>query len=206
MLNSALENGFSFFYILSGMTACFWGYRIFRVVIGIIGFILGAWLAAGVAAQYMGGMGLVPVIAAIAGGLIGMSLFVTLYYFGIFVLGACAGWLFGVVITGIAGTGLNIVLFAILAAVGGILALVFQRLIITISSAAVGAWYMTAGAFFLLGNGYDPSDMFRVRGNVIIPGDEPGMVIVITWFALAIAGVFFQFRSNRPGHGEKTGE
>ncbi len=179
------------------MVACFWGYRIFKAVIGITGFILGAWLAAGIAAQYMGGMGIVPVIAGIAGGLIGGSLFVTLYYFGIFVLGACAGWLFGVIITGIAGSGLNIVLFAVLAVVGGILALLFQRMIITISTAAVGAWYMTAGAFFLLGNGYDPAAMFRIRGNVIIPGNEPGLVIVITWFALTMAGAFFQLKRGR---------
>lgn len=196
-MHSGLENGFSFFYILSGMAACFWGYRIFKAVIGIAGFILGAWLAVGIAVHYMGGMGIVPVIAGVAGGLIGMSLFVTMYYLGIFVLGACAGWLFGVIITGIAGSGLNIVLFAILAVVGGLMALLFQRLIIILSTAAVGAWYMTAGGFFLLGNGSDPGSMFRVRGNVIIPGSETGSVIMITWFAIAAAGAIYQFSRGR---------
>ena len=145
-------------------------------------------------AAYTGGFGVVALIAGFAGGLIGGALFVSLYYFGVFVLGACAGWLFGVLITSAAGNTMHVLLFVILALIGGILAVMFQRLIITASTAMIGAWYMVAGAFTFLGSEYTPLKMFSDPDSMTGIDEGPGLVLLLSWLALSVSGMIFQYR------------
>ena len=193
-MHAGIAHGFSFIYILFGLLACFWGYRIFKVVLGMAGFIIGAYLLGSFTSAYMGGFGVVALIAGFAGGLIGGALFVTLYYFGVFVLGASAGWLFGVLITSAAGNTMHVLLFVILALIGGILAVMFQRLIITVSTAMLGAWYMVAGAFTFLGSEYTPVKMFSDPDSMTDISDGPGLVLLLSWLALSVSGMIFQYR------------
>lgn len=193
----AAENGFSFFYMIFGLIACFWGYRLFKGVLGIAGFILGAYFGWTLTASYMGGSGVVPVIAGFAGGLIGGAVFVSLYFTGVFVLGAVAGWLLGVMLTSASGNTMHILLFSILALAGGILAVLFQRTIIIFATAITGAWYLTAGSFYLMGSGYTPMVMFKKPGNIVVFSGDSGMVILVCWAALSFAGIVFQYRFNR---------
>lgn len=186
--------GFSFIYIILGLVTCFWGYRIFRIVLGIVGFITGAYIAGYLTSRFTGGLGIMTLIAGLAGGLILGSVFVTLYMAGVFILGATAGWLFGFILTNAADRSLHIILFIILALSGGILAVLFQRMIVIVSTAMIGAWYMVAGGFALMGSGYTPMAMFEEPGSLIVFADGPGLVILICWFALALSGVFFQYR------------
>lgn len=192
----AVENGFSFVYVLFGLIACFWGYRLFRGVLGLIGFIMGAYFGWLIAVSFSAGT-VVAVIAAIAGGLVGSALFVSLYFVGVFLTGAVAGWLLGVMLTNISGNPLHVLLFLLLAVAGGVMAVVFQKWIIIFATSVVGAWYLVAGSFFLMGSGYTPMVMFRRPGNVVVFSGGSGMVIIICWAALAFSGVFFQFVSSR---------
>src|SRR2546426_9305336 len=74
--------------VLGGAVACFAGYRLFRVVLAIYGFILGAALASSV-------MGITNhaamIVAAIVGGVVGALLFTFAYYVCIGLLGAGMG-------------------------------------------------------------------------------------------------------------------
>ena len=74
--------------VLGGAVACFAGYRLFRVVLAIYGFILGAMLASSV-------MGIsnhaAMIIAALVGGIIGALLFTFAYYVCIGLIGAGHG-------------------------------------------------------------------------------------------------------------------
>ncbi len=187
-------NGVSVLSVILGVIACFWGYRAFKSVLGVLGFFLGAYLAGGITASFTGGIGIVAIIAGIAGGIIVGLLFVTLYYIGIFILGASAGWLLGVMITSTAGHGMHIILFIILAVLGGMLAISFQRLVITISTALIGAWYMVAGTLFFFGSGFVPMIMFRNPGQVILYDRGPQIVILLSWIFLGISGMVFQYR------------
>jgi hypothetical protein len=196
-MNGLTQNGFAFIYIIFGLLACFWGYRMFKAVLGLIGFILGAYIVGGLTASFMGGMGIVPLIAGVAGGLIFGSLFVGLYYMGVFVLGAAAGWLFGVMITSMAGNSLHILLFIILALVGGILAVTFQKTIITVATSFLGAWYLVAGSFFFMGSGYTPMITFVDPAGLSMAGDGPGIVILICWLTLSVSGMIFQFKYSK---------
>ena len=79
------QRAFAIFSIIGGAIICFWGYRLFKVVLGIAGFIAGAALFYHFGAQYTAKM-IVLVILAIFGGLIGASLSMAFYYVGLFLL------------------------------------------------------------------------------------------------------------------------
>ncbi|PYR43268.1 MAG: hypothetical protein DMF93_03600, partial [Acidobacteria bacterium] len=74
--------------VLGGALSCFAGYRLFKVVLGIYGFILGAMLASSMmAASNTLGM----IVSAVVGGLAGALLLVFAYFIGIALVGAGLG-------------------------------------------------------------------------------------------------------------------
>ena len=74
--------------ILGGALACFAGYRLFRIVLGIYGFILGAMMASSMmGVTNTGGM----VVAALVGGIAGALILVFAYFVGIALVGAGLG-------------------------------------------------------------------------------------------------------------------
>jgi hypothetical protein len=72
-------------FVISGAVACFAGYRMFRIVLGIYGFILGAMITTSVMGTSSTGA---RVLAAVEGGLIGAVLMVAAYIVGIGLIGA----------------------------------------------------------------------------------------------------------------------
>ncbi len=180
--------------VFVGMLCCFWGYRAFKIVLGIVGFALGAYFGAIIAAHFTGGFGVIAVVAGIIGGLIGGSLIVFVYYLGVFVLGALGGWVIYTMITGAVGYGPHTVLLILLALLGGILALFFQKFVIIVSTAFFGSWLIVSGGFSLLGSGLGPLDLFYYPWSLIRPVGGLNTIIVICWVALGIIGSIFQFR------------
>src|SRR5215470_10606175 len=88
MLPQTFELPAAIVLVLSGAVACFAGYRLFRVVLAIYGFILGAMIAS----SMMGisnttGM----IVAALAGGVAGALLLMFAYFIGIALVGAGLG-------------------------------------------------------------------------------------------------------------------
>jgi len=183
----------AFLSIVFGMLACFWGYRIFRTVLGILGFLLGAWLFYQ-AGLYFGAGTVLRIILAIFGGLIGASLSVAFFFVGIFILGAAGGWHAGMLLWGAAGTEFMILVPIALALIGGLLALFFQRVAIVISTSLIGAWTIVSGGFYLMGSGVLPTTLVRNPGMLLKGLSETRPVVLISWLALALAGTFYQFR------------
>ena len=138
---------FSIFSIIAGVIVCFWGYRIFKVVLGIAGFIAGAVLFYYFGAHYTANM-IVLMILAIFGGLIGASFSVAFYYIGLFLLGALAGWQLGFLIATAINIEFVIIIPIITAMIAGILACFLQKPVIIISTALIGAWSVVTGRPF----------------------------------------------------------
>src|SRR5689334_1869562 len=88
MLPPAYELPAALILILGGALACFAGYRLFRVVLAVYGFLLGAMIASSM-------MGITNttgmIIAAIGGGLVGALILVFAYFVGIALIGAGLG-------------------------------------------------------------------------------------------------------------------
>ena len=73
---------------------CFFGYKIFKIVLGVLGFIFGGLAAAAMAMAATKEPG-IAVLVGLVGGVIGATLMVALYFLGVFVLGALVGGLVG---------------------------------------------------------------------------------------------------------------
>ena len=189
--------------VLFGIWSCFWGYRAFKVVLGIVGFGVGAYFGALAGAFFTGGFGVVAVITGLIGGLIGAALVSVVYYVGIFVLGALFGWVVYTMIAGAAGFGPEIILLVALALVGGVLALFFQKFLIIVSTAFIGSWFAVSGGFSLVGSDFGPLDLFHAPIRLLRPEGGINTIVVISWVALGILGSIFQFGfSDRPGYGK----
>src|SRR4029434_9029911 len=74
--------------VLGGAVACFAGYRLFRIVLAIYGFILGAYLASStMGSSNAAGM----LMAALVDGVLGSVVFFFAYFLGIALVGAGLG-------------------------------------------------------------------------------------------------------------------
>jgi hypothetical protein len=144
MLPSAYGLPAALLLLLGGATACFAGHRLFRLVLGIYGFILGAMLASSLMGVHSAvGM----VVAAVVGGLIGSVVLVMAYFVGIALIGAGLGALVGHVVWTWVGTGDPPVLVVIVVALAGAIgAMMLQRYVIVAGTAFGGAWTMIVGA------------------------------------------------------------
>ena len=71
--------------IVGGILSCFLGHRLFRIVLGIYGFVLGAF----VTSSLMGTSSMWSLaMAALAGGAVGAVLMVVAYFMGVGLIGA----------------------------------------------------------------------------------------------------------------------
>ena len=150
MLPHSYELPAAILLVLGGALSCFAGYRLFRVVLAIYGFILGAMLASSMmGSSNTTGM----IVAAIVGGLAGALLLVFAYFIGLALVGAGLGALVAHVGWGYVGAGdPPAVLIIVLALIGSIGALMLQRYVIIVATAFGGAWTALVGGLALAGD------------------------------------------------------
>jgi hypothetical protein len=182
--------------IAVGVLACFWGYRIVKVILGIMGFaggFVGGWTAA---ASLAPGHDVIALVSALLGGVIGGVLCVWLYFLGIFLLGASAG----VVVAGAVFAGMGHEaqpIFLVVSAVAfGLLALVLQKFMIIVSSAFSGSYLIAAGLLHLAHLGRDTAPLWF---HGVQKGWAEVMVYValVFWLVCGAVGARFQYRSGR---------
>jgi hypothetical protein len=201
MLPSSYELPAAILLVLGGALACFAGYRLFRIVLGIYGFVLGAMIASStMAASNTMGM----VIAALVGGVVGALILVFAYFIGIALVGAGLGALIAHVAWGQAASGdppaIVVILLSILGAIG---AMVLQRYVIIVATAFGGAWTLIVGLFAASGD--------RRAARAAAGGDvwifyplnpAPGQRWVpIVWIVLGLIGTGVQLGMTARKHG-----
>jgi len=136
--------------LAGGLISCFAGYRVFRVVLGIYGFMLGALLASGATGtEHTAWM----IGAALAGGVVGALILIAAYFVGVALLGAGIGALATSLIWASIGrepSALIVILFSI---AGALTAMALQRYVVIGGTALVGAWTAMIGGATLAGEG-----------------------------------------------------
>jgi Domain of unknown function (DUF4203) len=191
MLPASLQTPAAIVLVAGGLLSCFAGYRVFRVVLGIYGFILGALLAS----SFMGNeQTLWMVVAAIVGGLAGAAILILAYFVGVALIGAGVGALTANVIWASLGREpgmLAVILFAIVGALG---ALALQRYVIIISTAFGGAWTAMVGGFTLAGDRVASQAAARNDVWLAYPlNPAPGQRwVLLVWFVLGLIGALVQ--------------
>ena len=180
--------------IVFGAVSCFFGYKVFRLVLGVLGFLLGSALAASLAGVFVQSAGAASVVGLL-GGVIGSWLVFRFYRFGLFILGAVAGALLGGTVAmaiGVYGNDSLIVVGAV-ALLGGILTVVLQKLMIITSTAFSGAWNMVAGAAFLL---FGITPLALTQNPLMLVGIKL-FAVIGAWLVLGLIGLNYQYRGRR---------
>ena len=172
---------------VGGLIACFAGYRLFRIVLGIFGFVIGAMVTTSI----IGAQSTIALVAAaIVGGLVGSVLMVAAYFIGVGLLGA-----------GLAALGLNAlwhaftgdpptVVLVVVCVLGALAALSIQRYVIIFGTALGGAWTALFGGLALMGNSTAKHAMTSTGGWILYPLDPlPNFWWTVpAWLVLGLLG------------------
>ena len=177
--------------LIGGIVACFFGYRLFRIVLAFAGFALGALLASSVvAASDTWAM----LIAAVVGGLIGAGVLLAAYFVGVALTGAALGAVAANLMFAATGQDPHYMVLILLTLLGAAAAMYLQRYFIIVGTAFGGAWTVIVGAMALLGN--PTAISAAAAGNVWVayPLDPaPGQRWVpVAWIVLGLIGTGVQ--------------
>lgn len=201
MLPAAYQLPVAILLVIGGLVACVAGYRVFRVVLGIYGFFLGAFVATSAmgtsdTAWLVGG--------ALIGGVAGALILIAAYFIGVALIGAgLAALAVNIVWSQISGGEPPALAIIIAAVIGALASLSLQRYVIVIGTAFGGAWTAVVGAIAIAGDrfvqsaeaiGRAPAD--RPDVWVLYPmNPAPGQTwVLVVWMVLGIVGVFVQMR------------
>ena len=199
MLPHGYEQPAALVLLLGGVLACFAGQRLFRIVLGIYGFIIGA-----MAASSIVGVGNTTgmIAAALIGGFLGSVVLVFAWFVGVALVGAGIGVLVAHVVWSQIGTGDPPAVAVIATAVAGAIGAMFvQKYVIVVGTAFMGAWTIVlswANAF--------PAAKALTRGAsdtevwIFYPTSAPGMRWApIAWIGLGLLGTAVQLSTTAAG-------
>jgi len=182
--------------LVGGLLACFAGYRLFRLVLGFFGFILGAM----VTTSTLGEAGTwTLIVATVVGGLVGATLMIAAYFVGVGLVGA-----------GLAVLGLNVlwhlfggdpptVVLVVVAVLGALGALSIARFVVIFGTALGGSWTAIIGGLALRGD--EEALRAAAAGDVWVvyplgPA-EGSWWVTAAWLALALVGVVVQMSTSK---------
>jgi uncharacterized protein DUF4203 len=135
--------------LLGGTVACFFGYRMFRLVLAIFGFIFGVFAASSLVAPsettWMLAVGVI-------GGMIGAAILFAAYFVGVALFGAGMGALVANLMFSASGKEPHFLVIVFCAVAGSVLSMYLQRYVIILGTAFGGAWTMIVGAMALIGD------------------------------------------------------
>ena len=190
---------------VGGALSCFAGYRLFRFVLGLYGFILGAFVTSSMMGADATTWSLI--LAAIVGGLVGSVLMIGAYFIGVGLVGALlaaialnALWRF---IGGDPPTWLLVVV-CVLGALG---ALSVVRYVVVFGTAIAGSWTLILGVLALVGN---PKAMLAASAGdvwVLYPRNPlpDQWWVTLLWFVVSAAGVVVQLATTSKSGKARTG-
>ncbi len=149
MLPAAFQLPAAVILLLGGVVSCFFGYRLFRTVLAIFGFILGALAASSVFGVSDTG----PMLAAaLVGGLIGALILTLAYFVGVALVGAGLGAAAANLLFAATDRDPHFLVLVLLTIVGATAAMYLQRYFIIVGTSFGGAWTLIVGIMALLGD------------------------------------------------------
>jgi hypothetical protein len=176
--------------LVGGTVACFFGYRLFRIVLAIFGFILGALAASSIfGVSDTGAM----IVAAVVGGLVGAAILIAAYFVGVALIGAGLGAAAANLFFATSERDPHFLAVVFFSVAGAAASMYLQRYFIIVGTGFGGAWTMIVGATALAG---DRTAGAAASGDVWVayPMDPaPGQGWVpIAWLALGAIGTGVQ--------------
>ena len=178
--------------LFSGVVSCFFGYRLFRIVLAIFGFILGALAASSI----MGARGdTTPMlVAAGIGGLAGAGIMFAAYFVGVALIGAGIGAAAASVAFSMSDREPTLVAVVLCSIAGAVAATYLKRYFVIVGTGFIGAWTVLVGALALAGNEVALAATRSGQVWVAYPlHPAPGQRWVpVAWIVLALMGTVVQ--------------
>jgi hypothetical protein len=202
MLPAAYATPVAVVLVVGGLLACFAGYRLFRFVLGIYGFILGAMITTSII-----GAGSIWTlsVAAVVGGLLGAALMIAAYFIGVGLVGAGLAALAMHLVWGVFDREVPTIVLVIGCVLGALGALSVVRYVVVAGTAITGAWTLLVGALALAG---DPAALRAASARdvwVFYPLDPlpDRWWVPAAWVVIALVGVVVQLKTTTKGGGRK---
>ncbi len=175
-----------------GILTCFWGYRIVKMIPGILGFIAGASGGWVVASSLVPGNHVIALLSGVLGGAIGVILFIWLFFLGICLLGASAGVIVAEAFFSSSGNQTDPFLVPVFAVVFGMIALVMEKFMIIVFTAFSGCYLITAGIFQTFSGVHEVSPLSFDHTRLASYGVWDYVALVL-WLVLGLAGMSVQY-------------
>lgn len=182
--------------IVAGLLTCFWGYRILKMSLAIFGLVTGAFAGWQLGLSLANGNDLITLGCALVGGVLGIVLYLWLYFVAIFLIGATAGVVVASAFFSGMGHQVQPIVFIVLPIAFGVIALLAQRFMIILSTAFSGAYLIMAGIWPFVLNNPNASRVWLYPGHNNPPGTL-GYGALGLWILLALLGIGSQLRAGR---------
>ncbi|MDQ5977086.1 MAG: hypothetical protein QG602_58 [Verrucomicrobiota bacterium] len=183
-----------------GVLDVFFGYRVFKVTLSIVGGLMG--LAAGHALATAVGFGPgAQVVTLVIGAMLGAGLAFLLYIAAVFVAGFGFGATLGMLLLANFHHMVSLLTGAVMGIIGGFLAVKMQRILIVLSTALLGAFRAVLALTYFTGQ----MDWLHYYRH---PDHMPALIESTPWMfpsilALAAVGVIAQLELGGSGESKK---
>jgi hypothetical protein len=187
--------------LAAGLPICFLGYRVFRWLLAVYGFVCGAYLTSLLVTT---SSSWISTLALVGGGLVGLVVLQLVYLAGLAIIGASLGVLALNLVWWSSGTPASWQTI-VACLIGAVAAVTLQRYVIIVGTAFGGAWTTLVGAFALGGH---------ARAVAVASGDpwliypmspaQGQLLFAISWFCLGVVASFLQLRAASPAHQQST--
>lgn len=175
-----------------GTLYCFLGYRTLRFVLGLTGFLMAGGVAATLVNWISQGNQLATLIALFIGGMCGAFALYFLYRTGVFLLGMMGTALIAHnVLAAQPDTWIPLVVVG-LAVAGGLFALLIERPIILLATAALGAWMVVSGVTYFVVGSSGLEELTK-----LMESEDHRMIVIVSWAVLAVAGALSQVATTK---------
>lgn len=182
------------FIIAFGAVQCFFGYRAFKGVLAVVGFIV-AYLLCYETMMALFGHKYAAFFVSLAAGVFCGALINHLYLVGVFLLAALFGGTFALQLYAVSATHPEPAMLFVVAVLFGMAALFFQKLVIILVTAIAGAWAMVGGVAWYVTGALDPSRL-DTYAAFFQRGDAAALAVTVLWAVLTVAGALFQYRGR----------
>ena len=192
MLPAAYQVPAALVLLIGGVVSCFFGYRSFRIVLAIFGFVIGALIPSSFLPMSSGTWTILAV--ALVGGLTGAGVLIAAYFVGVALVGAGLGAVAANLMFSATGQDPHFLVLVLMTLLGAAAAMYLQRYFIIVGTAFGGAWTLIVGAAALFG---DSTALAAAAANdvwVAYPlNPAPGRGWVkLAWIVLGLIGATVQ--------------
>lgn len=195
MISTAYATPTAVIFAVGGLLTCFVGYRLFRFVLGLNGFLAGAIVASSLVGA---GSTWALIMTWIVGGVIGAVVMVAAYFVAVGLVGAGLAAILLHLVWKLVGGAPPTLVLVVVCVIGAVLALRAVRYVVVFGTSVAGSWTFLVGALALLGNPKALVAASAPNAWVVYPIDllPPNGWVMIGWIALALTGMIVQFKTT----------